>query len=56
MKSGKIILMAYGETKAEAIKKAIEGPVTQEVPASILQKHENVIIIVDEAAAKLIQR
>ena len=56
MKSKKIILMAYGETKAEAIKRALEGPVTQEVPASILQNHENVTMIVDEAAAKLIQR
>ena len=56
MKSEKIILMAYGETKAEAIKKAVEGPVTEEVPASILQNHKNVIMIVDEAVAKLMQR
>lgn len=56
MESEKIILMAYGEEKAEAIKKAVEGPITQEVPASILQKHGNVIMILDEAAAKLIQR
>lgn len=56
MQSEKIILMAYGETKAEAIKKAVEGPVTEEVPASILQNHKNVIMIVDEAAAKLMQR
>ena len=56
MKSKKIILMAYGETKAEAIKNTIEGPVTEKVPGSILQNHDNVIMIVDEAAAKLIQR
>ncbi|EDP68858.1 glucosamine-6-phosphate isomerase [Carnobacterium sp. AT7] len=56
MKSKKIILMAYGETKAEAIKNTIEGPVTENVPGSILQNHDNVIMIVDEAAAKLIQR
>lgn len=56
MKSKKIILMAYGETKAEAIKNTIEGPVTENVPGSILQNHNNVIMIVDEAAAKLIQR
>lgn len=53
MKSKKIILMAYGETKAEAIKNSIEGPVTEEVPGSILQNHDNVIMIVDEEAAKL---
>ena len=51
----KIILMAFGEEKAEAIKNTIEGPVTTEVPASVLQQHPNVVIIVDEAAAKLIQ-
>ena len=56
MKSKKIILMAYGEIKAEAIKNTIEGPVTENVPGSILQNHDNVIMIVDEAAAKLIQR
>lgn len=52
MKAEKIILIAYGEKKAEAIKNTIEGPVTEEVPASILQKHDNVVIILDEAAAK----
>ncbi|MEG0288826.1 MAG: glucosamine-6-phosphate deaminase [Carnobacterium sp.] len=52
----KIILMAFGEEKAEAIKKTLEGPVTEEVPASVLQQHGNVVLIVDEAAAKLIQQ
>ena len=48
--------MAFGEEKAEAIKKTLEGPVTEEVPASVLQQHGNVVLIVDEAAAKLIQQ
>lgn len=52
----KIILMAFGEEKAEAIKKTLEGPVTEKVPASVLQQHGNVVLIVDEAAAKLIQQ
>nr|WP_080145531.1 glucosamine-6-phosphate deaminase [Marinilactibacillus piezotolerans] len=47
----KIILMAYGEQKAEAISKMINGPITEEVPASILQTHDDVTIIVDKAAA-----
>lgn len=46
-----IVLMAYGSEKADAIKATVEGPVTEEVPASILQKHEDVVLIIDEAAA-----
>ena len=44
--------MAFGEKKAHAIKKMIEGKVTEEVPASILKKHPDVTVIVDEAAAQ----
>ncbi len=51
MKSKQIILMAYGDGKVDAVSKMVDGPVTTEVPASILQQHPNVILIVDEAAA-----
>lgn len=51
MQSKKIVLMAYGQGKADAIKQMIEGPVTEDLPASVLQKHPNVVVIVDEAAA-----
>lgn len=51
MSADKILLLAYGEAKAEAVANAINGPVTEEVPASILQTHEHVVFIVDEAAA-----
>lgn len=51
MASKKIVLMAFGEQKAHAIKMMVEGPITEEVPASILQKHPDVTVIVDEAAA-----
>lgn len=51
LKSKMIVLMAYGKDKASAIKGMIEGPVTEEMPASILQKHDNVIVIVDDEAA-----
>lgn len=51
MKSKKIILMAYGESKAEAIKGMIEGPISEELPASVLQNHQDVYVIIDEAAA-----
>ncbi|MBM6615578.1 glucosamine-6-phosphate deaminase [Desemzia sp. RIT804] len=56
LKSKKIILMAYGKNKAEAIQKMIEGPVTEDVPASALQNHPNVIVIVDEEAGSLLNR
>jgi len=47
----KILLLAYGENKAEAVAAAVNGPVTEEVPASILQEHDDVVFIIDEAAA-----
>ncbi|MCA9766096.1 MAG: glucosamine-6-phosphate deaminase [Carnobacterium sp.] len=50
----KIILMAFGEEKAEAIKNTLNGPMTTDVPASALQQHPNVVVILDEAAAKLL--
>ena len=54
MNSKKIVLLAFGESKQDAIKAMIEGPVTEEVPASILQDHPDVTIICDKvAAAKL---
>ncbi|SJZ54671.1 glucosamine-6-phosphate deaminase [Pilibacter termitis] len=46
-----IILMAWGEAKADAVKAMVNGEITEEMPASILQKHENVVVIVDEEAA-----
>ncbi|CAD5900899.1 glucosamine-6-phosphate isomerase [Carnobacterium maltaromaticum] len=56
MEAKEIILMAYGESKAEAIKATVDGEITEDVPSSILQKHDNVVLIVDEEAAKLIQK
>ncbi|CDI42444.1 glucosamine-6-phosphate deaminase [Lactobacillus helveticus] len=52
MDAKKVVLMAFGEKKAQAIKEMIEGPVTEQVPASILQKHPDVTVIVDKAAAQ----
>lgn len=54
MKAETIILLAFGENKAKAIQETIEGPITEDVPASILQKHPNTIFILDTAAAKLL--
>ena len=41
------------KAEAEAIAAALQGPVTQEVPASCLQLHPNVTVLLDEAAAAL---
>lgn len=51
MSAKQIVVMGFGENKADAIKKMIEGPVTEDVPASILQQHPNVTVIIDLAAA-----
>ncbi|WP_206911757.1 glucosamine-6-phosphate deaminase [Enterococcus sp. DIV0840] len=51
MKGKKMILMAYGEAKADAIKGMIDGPVSVDLPASALQNHSDVVVIIDEAAA-----
>ena len=51
MKAKKILLVATGENKADAIKAMVEGEPTTECPASVLQNHKDVVVIVDEAAA-----
>jgi len=51
METRKIILLASGAGKADAVAKSVKGPVTEEVPASILQTHPNCIFVIDEAAA-----
>lgn len=51
MSSKKIILLANGISKAEAIEKAVKGKINPNVPASILQLHNDVTIIIDKEAA-----
>ena len=50
MHAKKILFVVSGERKAEMVAKAFFGPVTHEVPASILQLHNNITVIGDEAA------
>ena len=54
MRSKQIVLMASGKEKAEAIYKMMYGEVTEELPASILQLHPNVVVIVDQQAGSKI--
>lgn len=51
MDARKVLLLATGESKAEAVSKMIEGPVSAMCPASILQMHQHVTVLLDEAAA-----
>ena len=50
LQAKKILVVANGEGKAEIVKKAFFGPVTPQVPASILQLHQDVVLVADEAA------
>ena len=56
MKSKKIILMAWGKTKAPVIQKAVEGKPTEEIPASLLQHHDDCSFVLDEFAASDLTR
>lgn len=51
MEAHALVLVATGENKAEAVRGMIEGPVSAYCPASILQFHNNVTVLLDEAAA-----
>ncbi|NCB91143.1 MAG: glucosamine-6-phosphate deaminase [Clostridia bacterium] len=54
MQARRILLVASGKDKAEIVKKAFFGPVLPQVPASILQLHSDVTIVIDEATASLL--
>lgn len=56
MDAKKILLIASGKDKAEAVKAMIEGPVTTECPASVLQNHPDTVVIVDKDAASLLTK
>lgn len=55
MNSKKILLVASGKNKAEAVKKLASGVITEEFPASVLNNHKDVIVFVDEEAAEYIK-
>ncbi len=56
LEARQIVLLAFGENKAPAVAGAVEGPVTAMNPASILQMHPVAKVVLDEAAAGLLQR
>lgn len=54
MRAKKIILLAFGKNKAEAIKALVNGQKSEDCPATILQDHPNLTIYLDEDAASLL--
>lgn len=56
LKSRRTIMMAWGEGKAPIVKQAVEGPVTDQVPSSYLQLHQNSLVVLDEPASSELTR
>jgi glucosamine-6-phosphate deaminase len=55
MEARRVLLIATGQDKAEAVARAALGPVSPDSPASILRFHQNAQLMLDEAAASLLQ-
>lgn len=56
MTAKKVLLLAFGENKAKAVKGMVEGPITTDLPASALQNHPDCVLIVDEEAGSLLSK
>ena len=56
MSARRIILMAWGESKAQVVKDIVEGELTTACPASLLQKHDNITLFTEENSASLLAR
>ncbi|BCW68473.1 glucosamine-6-phosphate deaminase [Arthrobacter sp. NicSoilB4] len=50
-----LLLIAHGEGKAQAVARAVEGPVTEDFPASLIQRHPRATLVLDGAAASRLQ-
>jgi glucosamine-6-phosphate isomerase len=55
MQSRKVIMMASGKKKADIIQRALEGPITTEVPASLIRRHPQNLIMLDRDAASFLE-
>ncbi|MFQ5502982.1 MAG: glucosamine-6-phosphate deaminase, partial [Phycisphaerae bacterium] len=51
LEANEVVLLAFGEQKAPIIQRAVEGEVTDSVPATFLHEHPNALVVLDEAAA-----
>jgi glucosamine-6-phosphate deaminase len=51
LEASRILLLASGSNKADVLRRALRGPITEAVPASALQRHSHLMVIADQAAA-----
>lgn len=56
MEARRVVLMAWGQHKADIVRAAVEGEITPQVTASFLQEHENALFVLDHAAAGALSR
>ena len=56
LKADRIVLLASGKNKAEAIKDTVSGKISTKVPASLLQTHPEITVLLDQEAASLISK
>ena len=56
MSAKKIVLMMWGEDKAGVAKRLIEGEINEEYPATCLQDHDDILVVIDEGAAQELTR
>jgi hypothetical protein len=54
LEAGHLVLLALGAAKAEAVAAALTGPVTPDCPASVVQRHPHVTVVLDAAAASVL--
>ncbi len=56
LKAKRAIMMAWGEGKAPIVQRAVEGPITDQVPSTYLQKHPNPLVVLDGAASSYLTK
>ena len=56
MDAREVLLMAWGEGKAPVVRRAVEGEVTDTIPATYLQEHDNALVILDDASSSKLTR
>lgn len=56
LRSKRIVLLAWGQNKADIIKRTIQGDISSEIPATFLQNHDNTTFVLDQSAASELTR
>ncbi len=56
LEARKVLLIANGFKKSEVIKKALEGEISEDMPASVVRMHEQGLVMLDEEAASLLEK